>query len=121
MPDKWSNCTDWNDLPRAQQLCVHLLVSRSDAGNRETVTARLTLAFRGPKVLVPHGAGPEKEVSMLGRIFKAYDIRGTYPDLLNDQMAWQIGFGCARFLLEDAAAAGETTPMMRTLGSSKNG
>ncbi len=52
---------------------------------------------------------------MLGRIFKAYDIRGTYPDLLNDQMAWQIGFGCARFLLEDAAAAGETTPMMRTL------
>jgi phosphomannomutase len=52
---------------------------------------------------------------MLGRIFKAYDIRGVYPDLLNDQMAWQIGFGCARFLLEDAAAAGETTPMMRTL------
>ena len=52
---------------------------------------------------------------MLGRIFKAYDIRGVYPDLLNDQMAWQIGFGCARFLLEDAASAGETTPMMRTL------
>ncbi|MBX3324238.1 MAG: phosphomannomutase/phosphoglucomutase [Phycisphaeraceae bacterium] len=52
---------------------------------------------------------------MLGRIFKAYDIRGTYPDLLNDQMAWQIGFGCARFLLEDAAAAGDTTPMMRNL------
>lgn len=52
---------------------------------------------------------------MLGRIFKAYDIRGTYPDLLNDQMAWQIGYGCARFLLEDAAAAGETTPMMRNV------
>jgi phosphomannomutase len=52
---------------------------------------------------------------MLGRIFKAYDIRGTYPDLLNDQMAWQIGYGCSKFLLSDAEAAGETTPMMRNI------
>jgi Phosphomannomutase len=52
---------------------------------------------------------------MLGRIFKAYDIRGTYPDLLTDQMAWQIGFGCGKFLIEDAQAAGETTPMMRNI------
>ena len=52
---------------------------------------------------------------MLGRIFKAYDIRGTYPDLLNDQMAWQIGFGTSQFLLGDAAGAGETTPMMKNI------
>lgn len=52
---------------------------------------------------------------MLGRIFKAYDVRGTYPDLLNDQMAWQIGYGVAKFLLGEAKAAGETTPMMRNV------
>ncbi len=52
---------------------------------------------------------------MLGRVFKAYDIRGVYPDPLTDQMAWQIGYGCARFLLEDAEAAGETTPMMKNV------
>lgn len=52
---------------------------------------------------------------MLGRIFKAYDIRGVYPDLLTDQMAWQIGYGCAKFLLDSAAKAGETTPMMKNL------
>ena len=52
---------------------------------------------------------------MLGRVFKAYDIRGTYPDLLTDQMGWQIGYGVAKFLIEDAAAAGETTPMMRNI------
>lgn len=52
---------------------------------------------------------------MLGRIFKAYDIRGTYPDLLNDAMAWQIGYGVSKFLLSDAQAAGETTPMMRNI------
>jgi phosphomannomutase len=52
---------------------------------------------------------------MLGRVFKAYDIRGTYPDLLNDMMAWQIGFGTSKFLLADAEAAGETTPMMKNI------
>ena len=52
---------------------------------------------------------------MLGRIFKAYDIRGTYPDLLTDTMAWQIGFGSSQFLLDEAERAGETTPMMKNI------
>lgn len=52
---------------------------------------------------------------MLGRIFKAYDIRGTYPDLLNDTMAWQIGYGASKYLISDAAAAGESTPMMKNI------
>lgn len=52
---------------------------------------------------------------MLGRIFKAYDIRGTYPDLLTDMMAWQIGYGASKYLIADAAAAGETTPMMKNI------
>lgn len=52
---------------------------------------------------------------MLGRVFKAYDIRGTYPDLLDEKMARQIGIGTSRYLLEDAAAAGETTPMMKNI------
>ena len=52
---------------------------------------------------------------MLGRVFKAYDIRGTYPDLLNDQMAWQIGWGTAKFLFADAAAQGQNAPMMRNI------
>ncbi|MBL0926461.1 MAG: phosphomannomutase/phosphoglucomutase [Phycisphaerales bacterium] len=50
---------------------------------------------------------------MLGKVFKAYDIRATYPDPLNEAMAWQIGYGCGKFLLADAVAAGDTTPMMK--------
>lgn len=50
---------------------------------------------------------------MLGKVFKAYDIRATYPDPLNEAMAWQIGYGCGTFLLNDAREAGESTPMMR--------
>src|SRR6185503_4752688 len=52
---------------------------------------------------------------MLGRVFKAYDIRGTYPDLLNESMAWQIGYGASKFLRDEAEAAGETSPMMRNI------
>ena len=52
---------------------------------------------------------------MLGRVFKAYDIRGTYPDLLNETLAWQIGYGTSKFLRGEAAAVGDTTPMMRNI------
>jgi phosphomannomutase len=52
---------------------------------------------------------------MLGRIFKAYDIRGTVPDMLNETMAWQIGYGASKYLLADAEAAGESTPMMKNI------
>ena len=52
---------------------------------------------------------------MLGRVFKAYDIRGTYPDLLNEQMAWQIGYGTSKFLRDEAESVGDTTPMMRNI------
>ena len=31
-------------------------------------------------------------------IFKAYDIRGVYPDQFNEEDAWKIGYASARFL-----------------------
>jgi phosphomannomutase len=31
-------------------------------------------------------------------IFKAYDIRGVYPEQLNEEDAWKIGHGTAQFL-----------------------
>lgn len=52
---------------------------------------------------------------MLGRIFKAYDIRGTYGDMLTDPMAWQIGYGVSKFLITDAQSAGENSPMMKNI------
>jgi phosphomannomutase len=52
---------------------------------------------------------------MLGKVFKAYDIRGLVPDPLSEPMAWQIGYGCGTFLLGEAEAAGESTPMMKHL------
>ena len=31
-------------------------------------------------------------------IFKAYDIRGLYPEQVDEEAAWKIGHGCAQFL-----------------------
>jgi len=50
---------------------------------------------------------------MLGKVFKAYDIRATAPKPLSPKLAWQIGYGTAQYLLEVAAAEGHDDPMMR--------
>jgi phosphomannomutase len=50
---------------------------------------------------------------MLGKVFKAYDIRATYPKPLNEKMAWQIGCATAQYLIEQAEEAGHDDPMMR--------
>ena len=35
---------------------------------------------------------------MIDKVFKAYDVRGTYPDQLNEDLAWKIGNATAQFL-----------------------
>ncbi len=50
---------------------------------------------------------------MIGKVFKAYDVRATYPKPLTEKVAWQIGAGAAQYLTEFAAAAGREEPMMK--------
>jgi phosphomannomutase len=50
---------------------------------------------------------------MLGKVFKAYDVRATFPKPLSTKLAWQIGYGTAQFLVEQAQEAGYDEPMMR--------
>ena len=37
---------------------------------------------------------------MIGKIFKAYDVRALYPDPLNEDAAWRVGHATATFLKE---------------------
>ena len=37
---------------------------------------------------------------MIGKIFKAYDVRATYPDPLNEAAAWKVGYATGAFLKE---------------------
>jgi len=50
---------------------------------------------------------------MLGKVFKAYDVRAITPKPLSEKIAWQIGYATAQFLTERAAEAGHDDPMMR--------
>lgn len=52
---------------------------------------------------------------MLSQVFKAYDVRATYPTPLDEEIAWRIGYGAASFLTERAAAAGADSPGMRSI------
>ncbi|HMN96896.1 MAG TPA: phosphomannomutase/phosphoglucomutase [Phycisphaerales bacterium] len=52
---------------------------------------------------------------MLGKVFKAYDIRATYPKPLNEKLSWQIGYAIAQYLVEQATNAGHDDPMMRNI------
>jgi phosphomannomutase len=55
--------------------------------------------------------------SLFAPIFKAYDVRGTVPDQLNDWMAYAIGVGYARFArASDDAKAVVIGRDMRTSG-----
>src|SRR5262245_659943 len=35
---------------------------------------------------------------MIDKIFKAYDVRATYPNPLNEEMAWKVGHATAQYL-----------------------
>jgi phosphomannomutase len=34
----------------------------------------------------------------IGNVFKAYDVRATYPDPLNEDVGWKVGYGVGEFL-----------------------
>ncbi len=40
----------------------------------------------------------EDEGRSVEEVFKAYDIRGIYPDPLSEELAWRIGHGASQFL-----------------------
>jgi phosphomannomutase len=48
---------------------------------------------------------PTSSESTLSKVFKAYDVRGTVPDELNERTVFAIGAGFARFVLKGPGPA----------------
>ncbi len=46
---------------------------------------------------------------MIGKIFKAYDVRATYPEPLNEEAGRKVGYATGKFMLAQADASGATT------------
>jgi phosphomannomutase len=50
---------------------------------------------------------------MIDKVFKAYDIRATYPQPLDEAIAWKVGHAAAEWLTERAQRDGLDHPRMR--------
>jgi len=53
-------------------------------------------------------------------IFKAYDVRGVYPDQLNEQTARKIGEATGRYFTSLAQPATATNPVQQTIAVSRD-
>jgi len=51
-----------------------------------------------------------ERAAMIEKVFKAYDVRATYPDMLNEEIAWRIGFATASFLHSSLRGMDRTEP-----------
>ncbi len=51
---------------------------------------------------VQHRAGIEEQREMsddkISKVFKAYDVRAKYPDPLDEEIAWRVGYATSQFL-----------------------
>lgn len=54
----------------------------------------------GPTAIPGLGNRSRKEepTGVIERVFKAYDVRATYPDPLDENVAWRVGHATAQFL-----------------------
>ena len=55
---------------------------------------------------------------MIEKVFKAYDVRATYPDMLNEAIGLKIGYGAGKYLLEQASGDGKTVAVGRDMRKS---
>jgi phosphomannomutase len=58
---------------------------------------------------------PLYEVPMIEKVYKAYDIRGVYPDPLNEEIAWKTGHATAQFLRMNLAGLAKADPRMNMI------
>lgn len=47
---------------------------------------------------------------MIEKVFKAYDVRGIYPEPLNEEIAWKIGYSTAQFLRMNLSGLAKADP-----------
>ena len=57
----------------------------------------------------------DERSAVIEKVFKAYDVRATYPDMLNEDVAWRIGFATASFLQSTLRGMDRSQPEATTI------
>ena len=60
-------------------------------------------------------AQPQGVSDMISTVFKAYDVRATWPDPLNEELAWRIGHATAQFLRSSLTGYARSDPDVNTI------
>jgi phosphomannomutase len=72
-------------------------------------------AEAGATKRVPLAVLERDQRDMIHKVFKAYDVRATVPDLLNEDVAWRIGNATAQFLRTSLTGYDRSDSKMNTL------
>ncbi len=78
-----------------------------------TASFEATIVGQRPKPAL--GIIAENEARMIQRVFKAYDVRATVPEPLNEDVAWRIGNATAQFLRTSLSGYDRSDPEMNKL------
>lgn len=60
-------------------------------------------------------SGPSDGEDMIEKVFKAYDVRATVPEPLNEDVAWRVGNGTAQFLRTSLTGYDRSDPEKGTI------
>ncbi len=66
-------------------------------------------------VVGPRAAPTQDQPDMIEKVFKAYDVRATVPEPLNEDVAWRIGNATAQFLRTSLSGYDRSDPQLNTL------
>ncbi|MFH1747440.1 MAG: phosphomannomutase/phosphoglucomutase [Planctomycetota bacterium] len=120
-PEEYNRyCPDEQDVPISDAICLGRRRANfhkcsgcqfnDDEQGRPSFAAEILKRKQPP---VPQMQFAEDE--MIGKVFKAYDVRATVPDMLNEDVAWRIGNATAQFLRSSLGGYDRSDPKMNTL------
>jgi phosphomannomutase len=120
-PDEYQrHCPGEENVPISDAICFgrrranFRKCSECEFNDNESAFSRGPESGAAPgQTPLPSREPPESEV--IERVFKAYDVRATVPDPLNDDVAWRIGNATAQFLRTALSGYDRSDPKMDSL------
>lgn len=85
---------------------------RFNDDERGVPTYEAAVVVQRPSSKAPEGG---REIAMIQKVFKAYDVRATVPDPLDEKVAWRIGNATATFLRGTLSGYDRSDPEKNTL------
>ena len=85
------NCQIEAHICRARQVRGYPPCRQCDSGRRSA------------KPRSPEPTKQDQLATVLDKIVKAYDIRGSYPEQINEDVAWRLGYASADYLLSEVS------------------